>query len=299
MLGIAIRIHALSPLTRIPLHFVLLFCCPLVWAAQDAIVVAERAVIYADKTMTSPVGYVSRGKRVTIGEIPRNKSQLYPIIVSGKIAYIRVLDISTELDYLDSNRLVAERFFKASKKKIAANYAFSGFTYPSQVSLATDAGQLKTNDAFVFNGFQIKGSTRTAQSWDLGVALGYAEGKEGIETFRMVETGADFSYRIYTGERFILRWQNQFLGVPFATYSLGDRARVNGYGFSLGTGLNANWVVGERFGIEAYGGFHYTKLFSFDIPDPTQTVTTGKRRIITLDPAFVGTRMGIGATYQF
>ncbi len=114
----------------------------------------------------------------------------------------------------------------------------------------------------------------------------------------MVELGSEFAYRIYSGDIFVFRWQNQILGVPFATYSLGERARVNGYGFSAGTGLNANWNLGERFGFEIFGGFNYTKLFGFDLPDPRQTGVE-KRRTITLNPSFVGSRLGVGMTYQF
>lgn len=297
MLGIAKRIHGLQSFPQALLLSSFLFLCPQVWAAQDAIVTSEKAVIYADKTMTSPVGYILKGKKVSVGEVPRNKAQLYPIVVSGKIAYIRTIDVSTEIDNLDTNRLVAERFIQVTKKKNQGSYSLSGFTYPTQVSLNRSADKLQDKDPFLWNGMQIKGLQRTSPNWDLGVVIGYAEGKEDIESFRMIELGAEFSYRIYSGDVFIFRWQNQLLGVPFSTYSLGTAARVNGYGFSAGSGLNANWVFGERMGFEAYGGFYYTKLFGFDLPDPQQSGVT-KRETITLNPAFVGTRIGIGLTYQ-
>lgn len=298
MLGIAKRIHGLLSLPQASLLLFFIFFCPFLWAAQEGIVIVEKAVIYADKTMTAPVGYITKGKKVTIGEVPRNKAQLYPIVVSGKIAYIRVIDINTEIDHLDTNRLVAERFIQISRKKVEASYSISLFTYPTQISLDKSPDELKNKDAFVWNGFQVKGITRSSTSWDLGIVIGYAEGKENIEAFRMIELGPEFSYRIYTGDFFIFRWQNQILAVPFSTYSLGSIARVNGYGFSTGTGLNANWVFGDKFGLEAYGGFYYTKLFSFDLPDPSQAGTTNPKQI-TLNPSFVGTRIGIGMTYQF
>jgi hypothetical protein len=298
MPGIAKRIHALLSRPQVYLLFFFLFFCPILWASQDAIVIAEKAIVYADKTMTSPVGYVTRGKKVTVGEVPRNKAQIYPIIVSGKIAYIRTIDVSTEIDSLDTNRLVAERFIQASKKKVEAQYSLSAYTWPTQVSLNINADKLQDKDPFLFNGVQLKGLTRSNSNWDLGIVIGYAEGKENIEVFRLVEIGPEFSYRIYSGDRFIFRWQNQLLGVPFSSYSLGTKARVNGYGFSAGTGLNANWIFGERFGVEAFGGFYYTKLFGFDLPDPVQANTTNPPTI-TLNPSFVGTRLGIGMTYQY
>ncbi len=298
MLGIAKRIHALHFIPQLCLLFTSMFFCPFLWAAQEAIVIADKAVIYADKTMTSPVGYVVKGKKVTVGEVARNRAQIYPIIVSGKIAYIRTIDVSTEIDNLESNRLVAERFSQLSKKKIESHYSLVAFTSPTQISLNINADRLQDKDAFLWNGIQLKGAARTTPGWDMGIVIGYAEGKEYVEAFRMVELGGEFSYRIYSGDRFIFRWQNQLLGVPFASYSLGTKARVNGYGFTAGSGFNANWLLGERVGIEAFGGFYYTKLFGFDLPDPVQS-NTNDPPTITLNPAFAGTRLGLGMSYQF
>ncbi len=298
MLGIEKRIQRLSSLVKILIVFGFFTFYPKVWAAQEAIVIADKAVIYADRTMTAPVGYVVRGRKVTIGEIPRNKARLYPIIVSGKIAYIAVTDVSTEIDTLDTNRLVAERFLKAAKSKRQAHYGINAFTFPSQVSLDRSIDELRDKDAFVWNGFQVKGITQTGPQWDLGFVFGYSEGKENIESFRMVEIGPEISYRIYSGRVFVLRWQNQVLGVPFATYSLGTKTRVNGYGLSTGTGINANWIFGEKLGFEVFGGFHYTKLFGFDLPDPANVGTTLGRPDIRINPSFIGTRLGLGITYK-
>ncbi len=287
MLGIAKRIHALPSPSRILLIFAFSIFCLELWAAQDAIVITDKAMVYADKTMTSPVGYVTRGKRVTIGEVARNKSQLYPIVVSGKIAYIRATDVNTEIDGIDSNNLVAERFLRLAEKKSDNHYALSLYTYPTQVTLGNSVGNLENNDPFVFNGLQLKGAVRKGERLDLGVLLGYGEGQKQIDTFRVFETGAIVSYRIFAGKNFIFRWQNQALVIPFATYSLGSKARVNGYGLSAGTGLNANWIYNGKFGMEIYGGFHYTKLFGFDLPGAT------------LNPSFLGTKMGVGVTYLY
>lgn len=299
MLGIAKRIHGLSTLTKIPLIFAFALSCPFLWASQDAIVIVDRAVIYADKSMSAPVGFVPKGKRVTVGEIARNKSQVYPIVVSGKVAYIRTIDVNTEIEDLASNRLVSERFLTASKKKVQGLYTTSVFTYPTQITMDAKVYQLKNQDAFTFNGFQIAGSAKTSAFFDFGMVLAYAEGKQGIESFRMIELGPQFSFRLIPGNRFILRWENQILGIPMSTYSLGDKARVNGYGFSAGSGLNANIIFGDHWGMEVYGGLQYTKLTGFGLPDPRNATSTTKYPDIKFNPSFIGTRLGIGMVYQF
>ncbi len=289
MTGIAKRFQPLSAFFQISLIILFSVLCPQVWAAQDAIVIAEKAVIYADKTMTSPVGFIQKGKRVSVGEVPRNKAQLYPIVVSGKVAYIRTIDVSTEIESLDSNRLVAERFLRVAEKKIESVYTLSAFTYATQVSLSQKNDQLEDKDPFVWNGFNFKGAVKTSKNWDFGVVLGYAEGQESKETFRMIETGIDLSYRIFNGDYFVFKWQNQALAVPFSSYSLGTKYRVNGYGFSAGSGLAANVIMGNHWGLEVFGGFYYTGLYGFDVPRPYKSIT----------PTFIGSRLGLGATYQY
>lgn len=289
MTGIAKRFQPLSAFFQITLLFVLLVFCPQVWAAQVAIVIADKAVIYSDRTMSSPVGFINKGKKVTVGEVPRNKAQLYPIVVSGKVAYIRTIDVSTEIENLDTNRLVAERFLRAAEKKVEAVYSVSAFTYATQISMNAKNDQLEDKDPFVWTGFHVKGAVKTSQSWDFGVLLGYAEGQESKETFRMIETGIDLSYRLINSSVFVFKWQNQALAVPFTSYSLGTKYRVNGYGFSAGSGLAANINFGRHWGLEAYGGLYYTGLYGFDVPRPYKSIT----------PTFVGSRLGAGLTYQY
>ena len=51
-------------------------------AAQYAHVKTEKAVIYADQELTSPLGYAIRGKKVRVGEVPRKYGTILPILVS-------------------------------------------------------------------------------------------------------------------------------------------------------------------------------------------------------------------------
>jgi len=66
----------------------------IVFAAQKVTVSTSRAIIYADKELTLPLGYVSMGKELVVGEVTRRGGQILPLIVSGKVAYIKVDDIS-------------------------------------------------------------------------------------------------------------------------------------------------------------------------------------------------------------
>jgi hypothetical protein len=63
------------------------------YAAQAAIVKARKAIVYADTDMKIPLGYVRQGKKIKVGNVSREHDTLLPIVISGKIGYIKVDDL--------------------------------------------------------------------------------------------------------------------------------------------------------------------------------------------------------------
>jgi hypothetical protein len=67
-----------------------------VFALQKALVVNENTVVYADETLESPIGFIKRGKIITVGERMRRNSSVATIVVSGKVAFVKVLDLNLD-----------------------------------------------------------------------------------------------------------------------------------------------------------------------------------------------------------
>jgi hypothetical protein len=271
------------------LIFLSCFVCHNSWAVQFGIVIPEKAVIYADQQMSAPVGYVSKGKKIKIGEIPRNRAQVYPTIVSGKVAYIRVLDVNTEKESADSSTLVAERFQMATQVKQKSSYSVGFFNYSTQINIAEENDQLKNKDSFNYQGISLKGGIELNPSWDLDIMLNYISGEVGVEVMRAVEFGIGGARRIIQTNRLKVKLTAQALAVPFASYALGEDFRVNGYGYTVGAGINAVYRLGKSYGMELFGGMYYTKLSGFSPPDPYKEIA----------PAFIGNRLGAALNYQF
>ena len=269
--------------------FLSMLCCQNLWASQDAMVIAEDAVIYADEQMSAPVGYVRKGKKIKVGEISRNKSQVYPVVVSGKISYIRVIDVSTEKENMTSNRLVAERFQKVTFEETTNNYSVGLFNYATQINLNLENGKLKDKDSINWTGVALRGGAEVSPKWDLDILLNYMKGGAKNEAFSAFELGIGVAAKIFDQGRFNLRFLAQFLLVPFSTYSLSDDFRVNGYGFSTGGGLSMTYQLAGSWGVEGFGGFYYTKLSGFKAPKPYSNI----------EPSFLGSRIGLALNYQF
>lgn len=270
------------------LLFSLLFFCPISWASQEAMVLAERAIIYSDREMTSPVGYVPRGRKVTVGEIARNKGQVYPIIVSGKIAYIRVVDVTTAKESIESTRLTAERFQKNAKEAPETKFVVSYFSYSAQIALDESNG-VADNEAVLWHGVSIKTEALVKERVDVQLLLNYMTMTEQDATFRAFELGVGGAFRLLDFKRFLLRAEAQVLAVPFSAYEVKEDFRVKSYGYTAGAGLSMTWLMDKHWGLEAFGGLYQTKLLGFKAPDPYKDIS----------PSFTGSRFGIGLNFTF
>lgn len=67
-----------------------------IWGADIAYIVAEKAIIYSDIELTIPIGYAIRGKKIKVGEVARNNGQVLTTVVSGRITYIKRVDVELE-----------------------------------------------------------------------------------------------------------------------------------------------------------------------------------------------------------
>lgn len=264
--------------------------CPDLLASQEAIVVADSAVIYSDVEMTSPVGYIKRGKKVKIGEVARNKNQVYPIVVSGKVAYIRRIDISTEKEAINSENLVAERFQRSTQVQRHQRYSFSYYNFMSKVDMdSKHNGGIRDQDDLVWQGYSFKGDAQVKGRWSVVGLFNFMVATQREEQFRVFEVGLGGSFRIIEVGRFDLKAETMVIGIPFSSYAVGSDFRVNGYGYGMGGGGNASFRFSENWGVEAYAGIYSISIFNYDAPEPYTDMA----------PSFIGTRYGLGLNYTF
>ena len=262
---------------------------PSTWASQLAIVLSDQAIVYSDREMSSPIGYIRRGKKLVVGEIPRNNAQVYPIRVSGKIAYIRVVDVTTEKESVKSTRLVSERFQKSAGNFHQSKLVVSYFTFNSQINISEKNDEIEQKDTLLWQGISLKAEAFLKKSYDLQVVANYMLVDKEDEAFRVFELGVGGAYRLNDNRKFLARVEAQALLIPFSTYAVGDDFIMRSYGFTLGSGFNITYLFNSNWGAELFGGIYYTKLQGFKTPPPYRDVS----------PSFIGNRIGLGVNYSF
>lgn len=252
------------------------------WAAREAVVITNKAIIYSTIEMQAPLGFIPRGKKVLVGEVARNWEQVYPIIVSGKVAYIRAKDLSFES--MSDDNFVATRFYNLTKESHNTHYSLGFINYSSQYNSPATG----LDGPLTWYGYQLKGESYYKR-WGVHLMTSGMWANKGEEQFRSIELGVGGSYMMVELKRFRLNFFAQLVGVPFANYALGSKFRVNGGGYGGGLGLAATYDVKKRWGVEGSLGVYQTRLMGFDTPEEFESP----------EPTFSGARTVLSAYYRF
>lgn len=260
------------------------------FAARNATVTKERAIIWADAQRSAPIGYARQGKVLRVGEKEREKGQVLPVIVSGRIGYISVDDIVIDEDRkadTDEDRQLT-RFQKATKQRYR-DYAMGSLVFYSATESANTAAG-RPQKQWVFSGGQLKGEVRTTNDrLNVNFLFEYLYGVSENEAFRMFELGAGVSYAVWNRRDFKIRLEAAGLFVPWAQYESAPFFTLNGYGAGAYAQASAIYFFSETWGVEVAGGFHAMKLMGIDRPSPFKDFS----------PLFIGQRFQLGLSGRF
>lgn len=259
-------------------------------AARDAVVIKERAIIWADAQRSAPLGYARRGRTLRVGDKEREKGQVVSVIVSGKVAYISVEDIAIDEDRkkIDIEEVTLTRFQEATKPRYRDQVVFSLVQFNATESADTAARRLEKE--WNFQGGQLKGEIRTSnERLNVGFMFEYLFGESQDEVFRIFELGMGASWALVNSRNFKIRAEAWGVLVPWAQYEAAPLFTLNGYGLGAMGQLSANFFLSETWGLEVAGGIQAVKLFGIKRPSPFQE----------FNPMFMGPRLSIGLTGRF
>ena len=236
-------------------------------AAQWATVIAEKAIIYSDLEMSSAIGFVSKGKKVRVGEVARSKGRLLPIVVSNKIAYIHLKDIQAEDKYVELTS-ATERLKKQAKiVKDQSQLALTGGTFFSTTSSAefgTENAQTYTTGGF--NGYYENKLTDSIYRSGLHYSIFTEEQTENVFTFSYLSIPIDFYFSVIETRFYDFLVYAGLNIIPFAEYKLGTDYTLNGYGGGANAGAEMIFNLTSRISIHVESGYQYNYITGFEFP---------------------------------
>jgi hypothetical protein len=262
------------------------------WAARNAVVVSEKAVIWADISRTTPLGYAARGKVLRVGEIQRDKNQVLPVLISGKIAYISVEDITFSSD--ERKRAIESaqesRFVKNIDAKSQVSKRFSiGATQAFTTN--KDSYLFDSDERFKdFTGLQFRGdlADRDARI-RFGFVSEFRQSSTSTGSLRSMSFGLGVSWVYINTAKLKTRLETFVWAIPYANLKEGRLFSLNGFGGGALAQAGLDLIISREWGVEVNAGVEAQKFVGFKIPEPFKSFS----------PNFIGTRVGLSLVRHF
>ncbi len=231
---------------------------------QWAIVMNSKAVIYADPYRTSPIGFVPKGKKFKVGNVPRNDGSMLPLIVSGRIAYIALDDISVAHDQF-LLELPSERYVKTkSRRKLyEKDVSFNLHNFSSNLKSGQyDANEEEKNTAS-FMGLTVQGMVNIQPDWALGTSFSYEMASEGSQSLSALFINLDSVYKFFNRYTYYLGHIVSVGFSPYSRLSVDDKFKLTGQALQAGTGFEFGYLfgdtafkIGTSYKLQAYTNFN-------------------------------------------
>ena len=251
-------------------------------------VLKDKAVIYGDPELTTPIGFMRGGKKITVAPNAKNDKALN-VLVPNKKAYIKKRDVVLAGEAIVPALPTSERFARATYERYETKYVTSLYSYGSTLTFNGNGTASEGEESVSWLGLSLKGEAMVRRNWDVQVLANFMQGSVDEAKFRTAEFGLGGAYRVVQREKFFARIEAHFLTIPFAKFIAGDYISKNIYGLTVGSGVTATYMFKQNWGVEGSLGWYYTRILRIELPEPFGSIS----------PTFAGTRIGLGVNYQY
>lgn len=261
-------------------------------AAQWAKVTSEKAVIYADQQKSASIGFVSKGKKVRVGEVLRHHGELLPIVINGRIAYIKIEDLnlsqSEELLASPAQRIVKKATEKTSERRFALSY--NGMASSIQTTSAE-------SETLFFNGGGIRGyitDLKKRRSWRLGIDLISATFENEDYTLDISSISAEYAINAIQTEYYDLQLYAGGSAIPYTQYARASDFKENGYGAGASVGIEMIFKSFGDVGLHIDGNYQYTQLIF-----PLNEAVKSDLGVDKFEPSLNGLKFSAALSFQY
>jgi hypothetical protein len=255
---------------------------------QWAIVTSEQAYIYADQDRTSPIGYVSKGKKFKVGSIPRNNGTMLPLIVSGRVAYIKIVDIATSYDKF-LLELPSDRYVRIQKPQMyEKDVTFYMHTFSSNLETGQYDANVADEKGANFFGMTIQGLVALEVDWFLGTSFTIEKTEVETQSLSNIYINLDSlykftnRYRYYVGTMFTVGFS------PNSRLTVDNAFKLSGQSFQFLTGFQFGYLL-DKTSFKLDLGYRFQAFSNYDVPDTLEEFR----------PVISGPHIGFGVAINY
>jgi hypothetical protein len=250
------------------LALLILCLSSLAHAAQDALIMKERAIIYADIHRKHPIGYVRQWQRVRVGTVARAGGTVMPVAISkNRIGYISVDDFSIGRDsYSISN--INKQLDQSSEDRPLKNnlqLSFDNFFAEASISDSFFGTSLLEINYLGFSGYY-NFFYNNKFDFTLGASILSASAADGAKISHMIiKPGIEYKLPSWL-DRWQFSAQAHFGFSPVSKLS-STVFNQSGMAYGADAGLSAKYALTRRAWLSTSLGYQYLQFSGFDLPN--------------------------------
>lgn len=245
--------------------FILSIVSTSLFAAQDAIIRSEHAIIYADIEMTAPIGYVSQGKKVRIGNTTKTLNRLYPIVVNNKIAYIKKEDLTLKSE---ATMNLKTRFKEGKYVYKNNSYGLGLIGTMTSINFSLTHDKMK-NENLNFMGITAnKTQTLRKNSHYESYYLNYKKAESTTQHFSELALAYERSWLVFESDIINVKPKLGASISPYVNYEIPGIFSKRAYGFGAYLGLDLSKMVSRNFESVFSTSYSYSRYMGLDLPAP-------------------------------
>lgn len=235
-------------------------------AATWAIVKADRAKVYSDVQMSSVIGYIKQGKRIKVGEVPKNKGRLLPIVVSNRIAYIEIRNLQYG-EKVDNVKSIVQRYKdKEFALKPTRRLALFSGTYIGVIDNQGFDDVLSEDIIFYSVGLRGYYHDPIAKK-SYRVTLGSSFAEENEASFQLVDLAIAFDIGGLKSSYVDFLFFGGPVIAPYSEYKQGDDFKITGQAAGLEAGIEVRFSIAQNVSLHIDANYQFLKFFNMDLPD--------------------------------
>jgi hypothetical protein len=236
------------------------------YSATWARVVVEKAKIFSDIQMTSVIGYIKKGKQIRVGEVPKNKARVLPIIVSNKVAYIQTKDIKTGTD-VKTLKSVSQRIKEKMNAKTSRNRVgvYAGTYYGL---LASNEFVDSIGSELLFLEFGARGyytNLKTGKGYR--VSVGHAIAEKTDSQISVSTVAVSYRFNAIKLSKYDLNIYAGGVLSPYSEYKQGNDFKINGQALGGEVAAEMRFSLSSKVSLHLEANYQLLKFVNMSLPE--------------------------------
>lgn len=237
------------------------------YCAMWASVKVPKAIIYADKQMSSPIGYFKKGTKIRVGSKTHSNGTMFATTYQRKVVFIRVADTRSSRD--EKLTSSASERIESADIKVPLDQMMGFSLASTNLTLSQGTNSLDKSAQSSFGNFSIDYYKKfTGNHIDIKLAANWNNFYESKSNIKMIDLSFDYVNYILNKTNYRVAALLGFNAIPYINRNFDGEFDSSGYGLGANLGIELHSAPFKKAIFIL--GFNYKYLYTLGFKTPSE-----------------------------